>query len=51
MSVGEDLSAFFKDRFQVEVAGIGDMCGGGRYACEIGWWDMRSVISGSNGLW
>ena len=51
MSVGGDLSAFFEDRLQVKVAGIGDMCGPGRYTSEIGWWDMRSVISGSNGLW
>lgn len=51
LSVGGDLSAFFEDRLQVKVAGIGDMCGPGRYTSEIGWWDMRSVISGSNGLW
>ena len=35
MSVREDLSALLKDRFQVEVAGIGNVCRPGRYTCEI----------------
>ena len=34
LSVRGELSAHFKDSFQVEVAGIGDMCGPGRRASE-----------------